>query len=466
MTRKSLISRGLLATAIGIGICGALPATSVSAQTLEQALAQAYQTNPTIAAQRARQRAVDESVPQALAGYRPTARLTGQISRSDAKTRYNIGSDVKTNGTPKQVGVALSQPLFDATVTPSVRRAENLVQAQRATLLATEETVLLSAATAYLDVVKNQAVVELNKNNEQVLKRQLDASQDRFRVGEYTRTDVALSQSSLAAATASRVQAEGQLAASMATYERYIGSKPGNLKSPKPKMALPKTLDEVVSLAQANNPNILAASFNEAAQREAVDQAFGSMLPSANVSVQASRTWDPARTKGYAQWAESSDSLAITGQVVVPIYQAGLPEARVREAKQTANQYRIQITDARTQITESAISAWQSLETARANVVSYKAQIDAARIALDGVRQEAQVGSRTVLDVLNSEQSLLSARVNLVSAERNEQVAAFTVLSAIGQLTAQQLGLKVEYYDPSTNYENTRGKWLGTGIAE
>jgi TolC family type I secretion outer membrane protein len=464
MTRKSRCVRVLMATVVGAGFWSLLSAAPASAQSLEQALVQAYKTNPTLAAQRARLRAVDESIPEAKAGYRPTAKITGSIERQTYDVSPSQGQSTGYAGYPKSAGLTVSQPLYDATVDPSVRKAEAAVQAQRATVVATEESVLLSAATAYLDVVQNQAVLALNSNNVDVLKRQLDAANDRFRVGEYTRTDVALSESRLAGAVAARIQADGNLASSKATYERYVGLKPGTLKAPKPQFKLPKSLDEAVALAQVNNPNIIAASFNERAQEHAITQAIGSLLPSANVSMTAARSWDGVSSSG--QFQGHVDSMAITGQVVIPLYQAGLPEARVREAKQTANQYRIQIQDAHNQITESAISAWQSLQTARANIQSYKSQITAAQVALEGNRQEAQVGSKTILDVLDREQELLSARVSLVQAERGEAVAAFTLLSAIGQLTAQQLGLQVEYYDPNKNYEATRNRWTGTGIEE
>lgn len=457
MTRTSLIARGLLATVFGIAL-----AAPASAQSLEDALASAYRTNPTLAAQRAAVRATDETVSQALSGYRPTAKITGSVQRSLSDTQAS-GRNSYSASTPKTLGVNVTQPIYDPTVAPNVRRADANVQANRAKLIGIESQVLLSAATAYLDVVQNQSVVALNTNNQQVLKRQLDASRDRFRVGEYTRTDVALSESRLAGATAQRIQAEGTLKNSMATYERYVGAKPGNLKAAKPKFNLPGTLDEVVTLAESNNPNIIAASFQENAQRHTVDYQFAGLLPSASLSVQGQRVFD---TVSGGSRVDRNDSLAVTGQVQIPLYSAGLPEAKVREAKQTANQLRIQITDTRNQVVESAVSAWQALQTAKANVESYNAQITAARIALDGVRQQAQVGSSTILDVLDREQELLSARVSLVQAERNQMVASFTVLSAIGQLTAQQLGLKVDYYDPSVNYENTRGKWTGLSVDE
>lgn len=469
MTRKSPFSRAA-AAGIGFAFVGALGASSASAQSLEEALAKAYANNPTLAVQRAKTRATDEQVPQALSAYRPTVKATAQVTQQWTQTSPEVktpGAKYYSDSLPKTLGVTLNQPLYDPTAAPGVRAAEAAVQAQRATLAATEESVLLNAATAYLNVVQYQAVLALTKNNEAVLKRQLDASNDRFRVGEYTRTDVAQSESALSQSTASRVQAEGQLASALATFQRYIGVKPGELKAVKPKFELPKTLDEAVAIAVANNPNVLAASFQELSQRHVIDKAFGAMLPSASLQVQGSRTFDSAQAGGVSNTRiNSSDSLSIMGQVVIPIYSAGLPEAKVREAKQTQNQYRIQMTDVHDQTVESTISAWQSLQTARANVESYKKQIEASRIALDGVRQEALVGSKTVLDVLNQEQTLLSARVNLVTSERNEAVAAFTLLSALGQMTAARMGLKVAAYDPAVNYKGVRERWTGTDIGE
>ncbi|MBP2298335.1 TolC family outer membrane protein [Azospirillum picis] len=463
--RSRYAHRWLLATALTLTLTAGVAGGSgaARAQSLEQALAQAYANNPTIGAQRARLRAVDESVPQALSGYRPTARVTAGVTRSMGESKFDGGS-AGSEANAKSVGITATQPIYDATVAPAVRRAERLVEAQRATLIASEQSVLLGAAQAYLDIVQNQAILQLQTNNEQVLRRQLEAARDRFRVGEYTRTDVSQSESRLSAALASRISAEGTLRASRATYERLVGAAPGELKAPKPAFRLPKNLDELVELARSNNPNVLSASYTEAAQREAVDQQYGRLLPSVGVSASGTRTFDPGRSSGVE--LNRSDSAQITAQVTIPLYQAGLPEAQVREAKQTANQARLQIEETRRQATEAAVSAWQSLQTARASIESYKAQIQAAQIALEGVRQEAQVGSRTVLDVLNQEQELLNARVFLVRAQHDEMVAAFNVLSASGQLTADRLNLPVQKYDPQANYEKTRGKWFGTSVTE
>ncbi|KAA0681359.1 hypothetical protein DS843_09850 [Roseomonas genomospecies 6] len=463
MTVRSRFARHLMATALTLGVAFVGGIDTASAQSLEDALAQAYSNNPALAAQRARQRAVDESVPQALSGYRPTVRATAGITRNASNSTFQ-GGETGAENNAKSVGVTATQPLYDATVGPAVRRAERTVEAQRATVLANEQQILLNAAAAYLDVVQNQAVLELQANNEQVLRRQLDAARDRFRVGEYTRTDVSQSESRLAASIAARISAEGTLQASRATYERVVGSMPGKLKAPKPKFKLPATLDEVVEMARSNNPSVLSASYTEAAQREAVDQQFGRLLPSANLSAQANRTIDAGRSSGID--IKRQDGAQLTAQITIPLYQAGLPEALTREAKHTANQARLQIDDTRRQAVEAAISAWQGLQAARASIESYNSQIRAAEIALEGVRQEAQVGSRTVLDVLNQEQELLNARVNLVRAQRTEMVQAFTVLGAIGQLTARQLNLPVQYYDADTHYKQVRNKWIGTGVPE
>ncbi|WP_247877912.1 TolC family outer membrane protein [Azospirillum sp. TSO22-1] len=460
-----------LATMVAGGVfvlsVGALGSGGAAAQTLEEALAQAYSTNPTLASQRAALRAADERVSQALSGYRPT--VQGTLSAGGTRTNSafeSAGGNRSTSAaTPKSAGLSVTQPIYDATVGPNVRRTERLVEAQRATVVNTEQQVLLNAATAYLDLVQNQAVLTLNTNNEQVLRRQLEAARDRFRVGEYTRTDVSQSESRLAASIANRISSEGTVAASRAVYERFIGTMPGkNLKAPKPTFKLPATLDEVAEMARANHPSVLAAAFTEAAQRDAVDQQFGRLLPSARLTAQGSRTYDPGTSSGLT--INRQDSGSFQAQVVIPLYSAGQPEALVREAKETANQARIQIDETRRQVAAAAISSWQGLMTARASIDSFQTQIKAAQIALEGVRQEAQVGSRTVLDVLNQEQELLNGRVNLVRAQRDEMVQAFTVLSAIGQLTAQQLRLPVQYYDLEAHYRATRDKWIGTGVAD
>ena len=272
------------------------------AQSLEEALARAYVSNPTIEFQRAQLRATDELVPQALSGYRPTVEAGADAVNSNVTTRLSHRPRGERAGRSKQkvtlqsrtVDLSIAQPLYSGGRTQAeTKRAEALVQAQRADLLSTEQTVLLDGSTAYLDVVRDQAVLDLNINNEQVLRRQLQASRDRFNVGEITRTDVSQAESRLARAISDRIQSEGLLSASRAVYARIIGTPPGRLTAPRLVFDLPASREETVSLAESNNPTVIAAEYAETAARSAVDSVRGEMLPSANLRGTLSRGWDP-----------------------------------------------------------------------------------------------------------------------------------------------------------------------------
>jgi TolC family type I secretion outer membrane protein len=460
MARNSRRSGGILGASLGSALLLALSGQPVGAQSLEEALANAYVSNPTIESQRAQLRATDELVPQALSGYRPTVEADADAGYSRSSSRAG-SREINSNLAQRGVDLSVVQPLYSGGRTQAgTKRAEALVEAQRADLLSTEQSVLLDGATAYLDVVRDQAVVDLNVNNEQVLRRQLDASRDRFNVGEITRTDVSQAESRLARALSDRIQAEGQLSSSRAIYARVIGSPPGRLTAPRLVFDLPSSREETVALAESNNPTVIAAEFSESAARNAVDAVRGEMLPSANLRGTLSRIYEPSSQ------ADRQDGASVTASVTIPLYQAGSVESRVREARQTAGQRRIQIEESRRQVVENAIRAWEGLTTARATIESRQSQVRASEIALEGVRQEALVGSRTTLDTLDSEQELLDARVQLVQAQRNEMVAAFSVLSATGQLSARQLGLKVPFYDHTKHYKQVRGKWWGTDIDE
>ncbi len=432
---------GLLVAGAGALLALAALTAPVPARalTLQEALAHAYASNPTLGAERAQARAVDEQVPLAMSGYRPTVNLTASVSRELSNSRYQPTGGERTESNVKTVTLSASQPLFDATVPPAVRRAERLIEAERATVIATGQTVLTQAATAYMDVVRDQEIVTLNTRNVELLKRQLKAAEDRARIGELTRTDVAQAQSRLAQAVASRSSAEGTLESDRATFTRVVGLTPGRLSSAKPVARLAATLPEAIALARSNNPSVLGAAYRAEAQHHAVDQIAGKRLPSATLAGSASRSWDPGRSDGVDYTRE--DDLTVSVKIVAPLYQAGLPEAQIREAKHTEQQNRLQIQEAADQGAESVVTAWASLETARATIQSYRAQIVAAQTALAGVRDEALVGTRTMLDVLDQEQELLNSRVNLVRAEHDEMVAVFQLLAACGQLTAQQLGL-------------------------
>jgi outer membrane protein/adhesin transport system outer membrane protein len=451
--RRRIPGRGALAAAAAACLLTAVPA---AAETLEDALAIAYQTNPQLAAQREALLSTNERVPQALAGLRPFASATGSIGAEYQDT--TPGGDDTLN--PSSIGVAVSQPIYRGGRTSAdIDEAEAAVQAGRAALFDTEQVVLLDVATAYMNVLRDQAVLELQINNEQVLQRQLQATQDRFAVGEVTRTDVSQAESRLAGATAGRIEAEGLLRVSRANYIRVVGQAPGSLEAPPPLgPLLPATLDETVALAESHNPAVVASIFNERAAQAAVRSVRGELLPEVRVVGQVQRLEEPSR------FTDNSTDASITAEVTVPLYQSGAVYSRVREARYIAEQRRIEVEDARRAAVEAAIAAWEELTTARATIESRRAQVTAAEIALDGVNQEALVGARTVLDVLDAEQELLDARVALVRAQRDEVVASFRVLSAVGRLTAPELNLPVDYYDIDRAYNATRARWWGTSV--
>jgi len=455
---------GRTAAAFAAALAGALAAGlwsggDAGAQTLEEALALAYDTNPTLSAQRQALRATNEEVPQALAGFRPTVSAFGDVGAQWSSTDPEPITDEDEVINPASIGIEVEQPIYRGGRTVAdVSRAENVVRAGRAQLAITEQSVLLEAVTAYMNVVRDQAVLDLAINNEDVLARQLQASRDRFEVGEVTRTDVSQAESRLAGATADRISAAGNLRASRATFERVIGIVPGQLIQPPIPGDLPTSLETSIAQAETGAPPVIAAVFSERAAADGIDLARGALLPEVTVSGQVSRTYEPSSQ------LDRQDSASITAQVRVPLYQAGAVSSQVREARFNAGQARIEVDEARRTAIEEAIRAWEFLTTARASIDSLNAQVAAAEIALEGVRQEALVGSRTVLDVLDAEQELLDARVSLVTAQRDEVVAAYEVLSAVGVLTARARGLPVDYYDVERDYEATRNRLWGTSV--
>lgn len=455
---KTPISLAMAAVLLGVGGYVA-PA---SALTLEEALAAAYVSNPTLQAERARVRGVDEQVPQALSGWRPTVQLNGDVGRQHIESSGGSVIGTRTvDSTPKGVGVSVSQPLFSGfRTTNAVSAAEDTVLAARSQLTAIEQQVLLEAAQVYMDVLRDRALLELRVNNEQVLTRQLEATQDRFNVGEITRTDVSQAESRLAGAVAGRIAAEGQLRSSQASFQRVIGlpveglDKPAALDS-----LLPKSLDDAIEGAVANQPSVVAAEYSAKASRTQVDVVRGELLPTVSLQAGVSKDWQATASDSEQQ------ASSVMANVSVPLYQSGAVYSRLRAAKHTAGQRRIEVDQARNGARESAVQAWEIVQAARAQIVSIKAQVQAAEIALDGVQREAQVGARTVLDVLDAEQELLDARVSLVSAERDERVASHQLLAAVGHLTARDMGLGVDVYDPGQHYNDVRNQWFGSSAS-
>jgi outer membrane protein len=454
MSRRAFAALTALSAGLGLWTGPAL------AQSFEEALAQAYTSNPSLLARRAKLRAVDEQVPQALANWRPSVKVKGDVGKVDQTS--NLSTPKQQKRTSRSGTVTIEQPIFRGGRTiAATDKAENSVLAERAALVTVEQQVLLDAATAYVDTVRDLAVLELNINNEKVLKRQLEATQDQFRVGELTRTDVSQAEARLARAQADRVKADGDLKASRAAFKTVIGESPRDLKSPVPPADLPTSEEEAAKLASLQNPNVISADFTEKSAQKNVDLVRGELLPTVSLTADAGRTW---RTTALNSRTETLDVIA---SVSVPLYEGGTATyARIREAKQTAGQRRLEIDQARRAAVETATKAWESLVSTRARLRSYASQIKASEIALEGVRRESEVGSRTVLDVLNAEQELLDARVNDVKAKRDELVAAFQLKSAVGLLTAKSLGLAVELHDPESHYKDVRGQWFGAGVDE
>jgi outer membrane protein len=429
-------------------------AQQAAAQTLEETLIQTYQSNPTLSAARAQLRSVNEQVPQALSNWRPEVALRGSAGQAYDDTDRPV--DDSEGRTPASGDLVVTQPLYRGGRTiAGTERAENQVLAERSRLLSTEQDVLLSAITAYGDVWRDQSVLALNINNEQVLARQLEATQDRFDVGELTRTDVAQSESRLSGAVAGRIGAEGNLSTSRANFENVVGVYPLTLEQPQVPLALPAGREEVVEAAESTNPQVLATNYDELAAQRTVREVEGELLPS--VSLEGSVGYQHERSsRGSA--GSSAEVLAV---VSVPLYQQGAVSSRVRAAKQVASQQRLLVREAVRQAREDAISSWENLATARAQIAAFQQTVRANEIALEGVRQENEVGARTILDVLDAEQELLDAQVDLVGAQRDEFVASFQVLSAIGRMTAQDLGLATSIYDPQSDYQAVRESWFG-----
>jgi len=460
-------NRGREALAVLIGLTG-ITGSGINAMAapLDQILATTYATNPVLAAQRAQLRTADEGVPQALAGWRPTVTVNGSIGYGSyyaTTTSYNTPETASRN--PRNGGITVTQPIYNGGRTvAATAQAEATVLAERAKLQATEQTVLLNAATAYLNVVRDEEVLALSVNNEQVLRRQLEATGERFRVGELTRTDFSQAEARLARAIADRIGAEGTLKTSRANYFNIVGASAERVTQPAIPNDLPARLDDATARALADNPSVAASDHTAVAAQEAIDTVFGELLPAVSLSGELNGSLDGSTV------ARNSDAYETTTQQVVlnlsvPLYEGGGTYARLRAAKQTAGQRRIEADQARRDAVETTSKAWEGLEAARAQVESYEAQVRASDIALAGVREESKVGSRTVLDVLNAEQELFEARVALARAQHDLLIAGFQLKAAVGQMTASGLALQVDRYDAVEHYETVRDKWIGTGGA-
>ena len=453
------MKRGWGVRAAVAALLATTPLVTAGAETLQEALAAAYLTNPELTAQRAAQRAVDETVSQGNAAFRPTLGSQAQFNQD-----FLEPADFSDDGRQFTVGVRLTQPVYaGGRNIATVRGADQRVFAGRQGLRITENRVLLNTVTAYNDVLRDQGLVDLNTNQVSVLGEQLRASRDRFEVGDITRTDVAQSDARFANAQSQRIAALGRLTASREAYRRVVGRAPADLAPPPPLPTLPGTVEQAVDIAAAESPELLAARFREAAARYDVRVVQAGRLPTLSASTDIGYQNISLGSSNANQGFTITDfSQGAGATLTVPFYQGGAVSSRIREAQARRSQAMENIAIAERQVTENVRNAWEQIQTARAIIAAAEVAVRANELAVEGTRQENLVGSRNILDVLNAQQELLLAQSNLVTARRDEYVAGYALLAALGRAEAEPLQLPVETYDPEVYYKSVRNKWGGT----
>jgi len=447
---------GAAAAVLLLTCAGPVPAL---ADTIEAALVRSYQGNPQLNAQRAQVRATDENVPQALSGYRPKVALTASagVQYSDQQLSQGVQAGIHGTQTPKAVGLTVNQTVYDGQITANkTRAAESQVSGAREALRVLEETVLLNAATIYMDYLRDAATVEVQRSNVHVLEETLKQTRDRFNVGEVTRTDVAQAEAQLAAGKTQELTAESQLVTTKANFRRIIGNDPENLQPGSPvDRFLPKNLTAAVDLSLIENPNVTSAMYGIDISLLTVKINEGALLPTVAVQAAVNQSYEQQLT------IFKTFNASLTAQLSVPIYQGGTEYSLIRQSKENLAQQRLNLETVRDQTRANTVTAWGQLEAGKATVTSAQSQVTASEIALTGVRREATVGQRTTLDVLNAQQTLVNARVALVTAQHDRVVASYAMLSAVGRLSPQVLNLPTATYDPSVHYQQVRDNWFG-----
>jgi outer membrane protein len=435
------------------------------ADSIEAALVRAYQNNPQLNAQRAQVRSTDENVPQALSGYRPKVALTASAgfqytdvnSTQGGNATNLVRTEIHGANPPRSAGLTVTQTLFNGQQTANrTRAAESQVSGAREALRVLEQSVLLSAATIYMDYLRDAAIVEVQKSNVRVLEQTLKQTRDRFNVGEVTRTDVAQSEAQLAAGRTQELTAESNLTTTRSNFRRIIGNEPENLAPGSPvDRYLPGTLPAAVELSLVENPNVTAAMFGIDVNFLQVKIAEGALLPTVSLQASVQQSYEQTMTT-YRSFGASA-----VAQLSVPVYQGGAEYSLIRQSKETLAQQRLNLETTRDQARANAVTAWGQLVAGKAQVASAQAQVQASEIALNGVREEAKAGQRTTLDVLNAQQTLVNARVALVTAQHDRVVASYSVLNTIGRLSPRVLNLATTTYDPSVHYQQVRDSWFG-----
>ena len=453
---------GAAASVLLLARAGPMPAL---ADTIEAALVRAYQGNPQLNAQRAQVRSTDENVPQALSGYRPKVSLsasagyqyTDENLTSGGSPTSIVRTEIHGANAPRSVGLTATQTLFNGNQTANrTRAAESQVSGAREALRVLEQTVLLNAATIYMDYLRDSAIVEVQKSNVRVLEQTLKQTRDRFNVGEVTRTDVAQSEAQLAAGKTQELTAESNLTTTRSNFRRIIGNEPSNLAPGSPvDRFLPSTLAGAVDVSLVENPNVTAAMYGIDVNYLQVKINEGALLPTVSLQASVQQSYEQQMT------IFRSFGASAIAQVSVPIYQGGAEYSLIRQSKENLAQQRLNLDTTRDQTRANTVTAWGQLQAGKAQVASAQAQVTASEIALNGVREEAKAGQRTTLDVLNAQQALVNARVALVTAQHDRVVASYAVLNAVGRLSPQVLHLQTTTYDPSVHYQQVRDSWFG-----
>jgi outer membrane protein len=427
---------------------------AVFAETLAGALSAAYHNNSTLEAERARQRGTDELVPQALAGWRPTISAQGSVAHELRDAPNLFGNRTYSVTNPGSLSIQLTQPIFRGFKTvEGTAQAEANVRAGRQQLLSVEQTTLFNAVQAYMNVIQAREILSLRRKNVSVLQSQLDASSARFKAGELTRTDVAQSRATLSGAQGQVALAVANVQSAEANYKTVIGRSPGKLVMPK-LASRPKSLQSAFQIAQETNPNILAAAQVQLAAEHNVNVIGGDLLPTINLQASASISGDLSDANSGVTTG------LIQGVVSVPIYEAGRVYSGVRQAKEVVSQNRIQVISAVRSVRESVVNAWNNIIATGQNLSAARAQVEASNLALDGVRQEYQVGSRSTIDVLNTQQLVVNAQISVVVARHDQLIASYQLLAAMGHLTSAHLGINGRY-DVKEHYNDVRNKWIG-----
>ncbi len=461
--RRPTLWRGgvTFAAIVCAGATSVLPSPA-HAETLMQALSSAYRFSPRIDAERARLRASDEDVARSMSGYRPT--ITGSADVNYQRT--NTGPPSRTvDNQPRGYSIDFTQPIFTGFRTRNaVSESEANVRAARETLRTVEQAVLLDAVTSYMDVLRDQAIVRLNERNVRVLSKELNATQQRFAVGEVTKTDVAQARARRAGAVSSLDLARANLKTSRANFKQVVGHSAAGLVAPSSySRGLPGSVTEAVSIARQENPSVVQALYREQAASYAVARIRGELLPSVQFEANYSdRYGQGGGSSGFG--VDETETTTVTGRLTVPFYQGGEVHARVRQAKHTHVSLIQEIEQARVTAEAAMVGAWSQLTAARAQLESDKVQVESNGIALAGVREEERVGQRDLLDVLNAEQEYVNSQVQLETTKRNLVVNSYALLQALGRLDVLTLGAANPVYDPTIHHGEVRRKWWGTSI--